>query len=479
MALKRLATLFCVAPILLCAATLLTAKETHGRAVLLIEHARLIDVSSGAIREDANVLVVDGRIAEIGGRVKAPRGARRVDATGTFLIPGLWDMHVHLAGLSADPNWSRDVLLPLLLANGVTGVRDMGGSFSALQEWRKEIARGTLLGPQIYAAGPMLDGGFEDPSVLLTRNPEEARARVSELKSMGVDFVKVLSGLDRDTYFAVAAAAHSAGMDFVGHVPPLVSSTEASEAGQKSIEHILYGGIPIACSSNDVALRQQMAAAMKSGALLQIAKVEDAAASSYDPERAAALWKTLVRNRTWVVPTLVSTYTSSRLDELVRDDPSAQYLPRPVTRMWTADGLKVSLRAEKLAWWRRELSRHIALVRQMHNAGVGILAGTDSLDPHNVPGSSLAKELELLVEAGFSPLESLQAATLMPARFIGRTDSGTIAKGSRADLVLLDANPLSDIRNIRRIHAVVVAGNFLSRSDLDQILLRLTEAPAN
>ena len=476
---KRLSTLCCVACILLCGASLLPAGESIGSRALWIEHASLVDVTSGAIRENTNVLVVDGHIAGIGERVKVPAGARRVDATGKFLIPGLWDMHVHLAGLTADPKWSRDVLLPLLAASGVTGVRDMGGNFSALQEWRREIAAGSLLGPQIYAAGPMLDGGFVDPSVLLTRNAEEARARVSELKSMGVDFVKILSGLDRDTYFAVAEAARAAGMDFVGHVPPLVSVAEASEAHQKSIEHILYGGIPIACSSNDAALRQKMAAAMNSGALLQIAAVEDAATAAYDPKRAASLWKTLVKNHTWVVPTLVSTYTSSRLDELAGEDPGAQYLPRSLTRTWTADGLRVSLRAEKLAWWRRELPRQIDLVRQMHQAGVKVLAGTDALDPHNIPGASLAKELELLVEAGFTPLESLQAATLKPAQFMGRTDTGKIAKGGRADLVLLDGDPLSDIRNVRRIHAVIVGGRFLSRSELDQILLRLKEASAN
>jgi imidazolonepropionase-like amidohydrolase len=445
---------------------------------LLIQHVHLVDVTSGAVRDNTDVLVAGGHIAQMGPHLKRPNDAQLLDGSGKFLIPGLWDMHVHLAGLSADPKWSRDVLLPLLVANGVTGVRDMGGSLPALLEWKKQIAAGALVGPQIFASGPMLDGTFEDPSVLLTRNPQEAAARVQELKAMGADFVKILSGLDRDTYFAVATSSRSVGLTFVGHVPPLVGAAEASDAHQKSIEHILYGGIPIACSSTEEVLRQQMAAAMKTGAILQIAKVEDAAADAYDPAHARALWQTLVKNGTWIVPTLISTYTSARLDELVNDDPAAAYLPHSLTQTWTAAALKISLRPEKIAFWKRELARHLELVRQMHAAGVKILAGTDSLDPHNVPGASLAKELGLLVQAGFTPLEALQAATQNPAEFMGRTDVGRISVGARADLVLLDASPLADVANVARIHAVVVGGRALTRVDIDQAFARLKQTAA-
>jgi imidazolonepropionase-like amidohydrolase len=453
----------------------LPAQGHKPHNALLIQHVNLIDVASGAVRADTDVLVAGGRIAGIGRHLKQPRGAQLLDGTGKFLIPGLWDMHVHLAGLSADPQWSRDVLLPLLVAHGVTGVRDMGGTLTALTEWKKAIAAGTLLGPQIYAAGPMLDGSFEDPSVLLTRNPEEALARVHQLKSMGAGFVKILSGLDRDTYFAVARAARSVGLDFVGHVPPLIGTAEASGAHQKSIEHILYGGFPIACSSDEETLRRQMAAAMESGAILQMAKVEDAAAASYDAARCAALWKTLVENGTWVVPTLVSTWTSAHLDDLAKDDPAARNLPASLTKTWTAEALNMSLHPEKLAFWRRELARQLDLVRQMHSAGVHVLAGTDSLDPHNVPGASLQKELELLVQAGFSPLEALQAATQRPAEFMGRTDTGSIARESGANLVLLEANPLVDIHNIGLIDSVVVGGRLLSPGNLRDIMRHLTE----
>ena len=445
---------------------------------LLIQHVHLIEVDSGAVNDNTEVLVVAGRVAGIGSHLKHPKDAQVVDGSGKFLIPGLWDMHVHLAGLSADPKWSRDVLLPLLIANGVIGVRDMGGSLPAVLEWRTQMAAGTLLGPQIYAAGPMLDGGFEDPNVLLTRNPKEALERVQQLKSMGADFVKILSGFDRDTYFAIATDSRSAGLTFVGHVPPLIGTDEAANAGQKSIEHILYGGFALACSSDPAAMRQQMAAAMKSGAILQIGKVQDAAADAYDAAHAKALWSTLVAKGTWVVPTLVSTYTSAHLDELVNNNPAAAYLPRPVAAGWSATALKVSLRPEKIAFWKRELARQIELTRQMHSAGVKILAGTDSLDPHNVPGRALAQELTLLVQAGFTPLDALRAATRNPAEFMARKDTGRVAEGARADLVLLDANPLADINNVTRIHAVVLGGKLLGREDLDGMLAKLKESAA-
>jgi imidazolonepropionase-like amidohydrolase len=228
-------------------------------------------VNVGSLRPATDVLVANGRVTKIATHISAPQGATRIEGEGKFLIPGLWDMHVHLAGLSADPGWSRD-LLPLLVANGVTGVRDMGGNLEALQQWRKDIAAKSITSPEIVAAGPMLDGEFDDPNVLKTRNPQEARERLAELKSRGVDFVKILSGLDRDTYFAAIAAAKENGLTLVGHVPPLVGPDEASNAGQKSIEHILYSGIAVACSSKPEELRRNWAEALQSGALREIAK---------------------------------------------------------------------------------------------------------------------------------------------------------------------------------------------------------------
>ena len=467
--------LFAVAS--LWSSSFLTAQN-HSDPPLLIKAANIIDVDAGTVRR-ADVLVVNGRITEIAAHISTPTSAKQINARGKFLIPGLWDMHVHLAGLSADPAWSRDLLLPLLVANGLTGVRDMGGNLEVLQQWRKGITEKQIPGPEIVAAGPMLDGEFDDPNVLKTTNPQEARERVAELKSRGAAFVKILSGLDRDTYFAAVAGAKENALTLVGHVPPLVGLDEASNAGQKSIEHILYSGIAVACSANAEELRRKWDAAMRSGAIREIGSVENAAIADYSPSRADALWKTLVRNKTWVTPTLHSTYSSAHLAELVKEDPGMAYVPKSVAAKWTSEKLQFSLAPDKLEWWGRELRNQLKLVKEMHAAGVHILAGTDSLDPHNVPGASLPHELELLTETGLTPRDALRTATLGPAEFFERTDIGNLNVGSKADIVLLDANPLEDIGNVRRIQAVILAGELLTRSQLDTMLIRVkTQAAA-
>jgi imidazolonepropionase-like amidohydrolase len=448
------------------------SAQADADSLILIKTVNVIDVNTGSIRRARDVLIRNGRIAEIAAHISARQGATQIEGQGKFLIPGLWDMHVHLAGLSADPAWSRD-LLPLLVANGVTGVRDMGGNLEVLRRWRKEITEKSILGPEIVAAGPMLDGEFDDPNVWKTRNPQEARERVAELKARGADFVKVLSGLDRDTYFTAVAAAKENGLPLVGHVPLPVAPEEASNAGQKSIEHILYSGIAVACSRNPEELRRQWAAAMQAGALREIAKVEDAAIADYSSSEANELWKTLVRNKTWVTPTLHSTYSSAHLAELVKQDPAMAYLPKSVAAKWTSEKLRLSLAPDKLEWWGRELHHQLKLVKEMHTAGVRILAGTDSLDPHNVPGASLPHELELLTQAGLTPLDALRVATSGPAEFFGRNDIGNIAVGNQADLVLLDGNPLENTANLHRIQALILAGRLVTRSELDTQLSRV------
>ncbi len=446
------------------------AEQPPHETEILLKAVKIVDVERGCVPSAMDVLVADGHIKRIARHLKVPVGTRLVDGKDAFLIPGLWDMHVHTAGLSADPEWSKDALLPLLVANGVMGVRDMGGNLTSLQNWRDEISRFAIVGPRMVFAGPMLNGESEDPSVIAVKTPDQARQAVDQLAEKHVDFIKILSGLDPDSYFAIVAESKARHLTIVGHVPTAISTAEASEAGQKSIEHILYGGFAIACSSHEEELRQAMVAAMQSGVLREVAKVEDAAVASFDEEKARKLWGTLRQNRTWVVPTLVATFVKSHLDELSADNPELEYLPRSLRSEWTPDKLGRSLQADKLAWWKRELAEEINLVRKMHEAGVSLLAGTDSLDTDNVVGFALAKELELLVQAGLTPIEALQSATIRPAEFLGRTDIGSVTVGKVADLVLLAGDPTTDIGNIRRIRGVLVSGQYLSRRDLDQML---------
>lgn len=181
-----------------------------------------------------------------------------IDARGKFLIPGLCDMHVHHAGVAADPKWSKTTLLPLLIAYGITTVRDMGGDLAALQHWRKEIAEGKLVGPRIYCPGPMLDGGKgEPPDLLAVTTPNEGRTAVRDLQAKRADFIKVFSRLDRESYFAIVEEAKMQGLSLVGHVPNALHAREVSEAGQKSIEHIFYSNLTFDCSVREDGLRQK------------------------------------------------------------------------------------------------------------------------------------------------------------------------------------------------------------------------------
>ena len=443
-------------------------------SALAVTHVTVIDGKGGDSQPDRNVLISGDRIVSISAS-SAPKGARVIDGRGKFLIPGLCDMHVHLAGVTADPKWSRMTLLPLLIANGVTTIRDMGGDLAALQSWRKEIAEGKLIGPRIYAAGPMLDGGqSEPPAMLAISTPDEARAAVRDLKAKGVDFIKVLSRIDRESYLAVADEAKKRGIFFVGHVPNALRASEVSDAGQKSIEHIFYSNLTFDCSARETELRQKSNEARAKKNSAAAAAARDEANASFNQEKAAELWQTLVRNKTWVVPTLVAIRTIAQQRGAAKDpQPCLAYLPPALRKSWEADEIDKQISAEAAQWYLAQFQNDMKLARAMHAAGVQMMAGSDSLDPFNFPGTSLHDELKLLTEAGFTPLQALRAATSKPAEFLKATSEGgwgTIQAGKSADLVLLDADPLADIENTRKISAVILGGKFYPRDDLDQML---------
>jgi imidazolonepropionase-like amidohydrolase len=457
---------------------------------LAITHVTIVN-PHGTPQQDMTVVVSGGVIEWIGSSADHKRPAHndelQLDARGKFLIPGLWDMHTHVAGISADPVWSKDVLLPLLVANGITGIRDMGGDLRALQQWRREIASGELLGPQIVAAGPMLlpaprPGAAKstDPSVLEVGTPEEARAAVDALQKQGADFVKVIQ-LSREAYFAVAEESRKDGITFAGHIPTAVTASEASAAGQKSIEHIIYSSLALDCSSQDVELHRRLleAAAKRDRS---DAAVYDDADKTFSPEKAAALWATFNRNGTWVTPTLYSISIVAHLPqqspELSLDDPLLAYVPLTLQKEWRATGPPSQRELADAVWWQRQYTNDRKLTGEMHRAGVRLLAGSDSLDRYVFPGSSLHYELRQLVAAGLTPQGALQTATENPAEFFGKKDTGMIAAGRRADMVLLDADPSQEIANTQKISAVVLAGHFLQRKDLDALLEKSRAAAA-
>ena len=410
--------------------------------VLAITHVAVWDGRSDVFRTDRTVVVRGNRIVtEAAARsTRVPRGARVVDGRGRYLIPGLWDMHVH----TVMPGGAE--ALPLYVANGVTGVRDMAGDFAQLTAWRREIAAGERIGPRMVVSGPYLEGGDVPIPHLLVAKPEDAEPAVDSLVRLGVDFVKVHSQLDRARYFAIARAARAHGIPFAGHVPRSVLPQEASDSGQRSIEHLLT--IPNACTPED------------SVRLMPRFQVQSALGRCTS-EDLAPLFRRFVENDTWVVPTLTAQVEVARWP--LRDLPGdawARWLPRAM-RDFVAeifpmpDDVPPGADSVGLAL----LAKRAEVVGAMHAAGVHVMAGTDAPLRNSPPGFGLHEELAWLVRSGLSPLDALRAATLEPARFLAMDDSlGTIEAGKVADLVLLDADPLADIANTRRIVLVVANG---------------------
>jgi len=440
----------------------MTAAQTPSTSVLIVHNVTVIDTAGSPTLPNRTVIVRDGRIQEIGGSGLGEKVAGvHIDGSGKYVIPGLWDMHVHMVFGDWFPR-GKEVTLPLFIANGVTGVRDMGGELEVLQQWRKEIAAGTLIGPRMVISGPMLDGPQPRfPSSIAVKTPDDGRRAVDDLKRRGADFIKLQSLIPREAVFAIADEAHKQGISFVGHVPDAVRASEASNAGQKSFEHLIgifEGSSPL----EDQFIRGQ--------------KTEGQFLSTYDPTRAATLFALLAKNHTWQCPTLVWERGGNLIDQTdFAHDLRSKYAPaywKDVTWKRFTEEIVHDFNTDDLATRKRFVEKELEVVNEMHRAGIPFLAGTDT--PPGVyvfPGFSLHEELQRFVAAGFTPLEALQTATINPAKFLGMEDQlGTIAAGKLADMVLLDANPLEDIRNTQKISGVIANGRYFSRKDLDEML---------
>jgi hypothetical protein len=311
--------------------------------------------------------------------------------------------------------------------------------------------------------------------VLRVGTPEEAREAVDRLQKRGADFIKII-GVSRENYFAIAEESKKDRISFVGHIPSDITAIEASNAGQKSIEHIIYSSLALECSARGEDIRKQIREASAKRNEQAIADLTDEANRTFSAERASALWQTFRKNSTWVTPTLFSIWVNAhRLGESP-DDPQLTYLPPSLRKEWLPAKNPTQDDRDTDAWWLRQFENDRKLAGEMHRAGVRLLAGSDSLDRFDFVGASLHQELQMLVQAGLTPLEALQTATLNPRDFLGRTDIGTVAIGGRADLVLLDSDPTKDISSTEQVRGVVVAGRYFSREDLDSMLAKARAA---
>lgn len=438
---------------------------------LEITDVTVIDTTGGPSKPGQTVVVEGNRISQVGDakKVHVPKGAQVVNARGLYAIPGLWDMHVRIR--------ETDRTFPLLIANGVLGVRELGGSLEQLKRWRSQVASGELLGPRMVISGPLVDGVNPVPAddSMVVHNPAEARAAVDSLKQGNVDFIGVSGSLTADEYNALVEESKKLGVPFAGELPQGVWATDASTAGQLSIEH-LAGSIEESSKNFDQIVHLNDAPpaspAEKIARALDLLKLES---GGFDPERLKNLIAIFVNNGTRQVPMLMSSKILSSLgDGAMANDPRFANISSQMKKEWNE--MRERLIADKPPeyWTLRKAAyqQELAISREYHRGGVLMLGGTGAGEiPFVIPGYGLHEELATLVETGFTPLEALQSVTLEAAKLMDRSDEfGQVANGKDADFVLLDANPLDDIHNTQKIRAVIVQGKYLDRAALDAMV---------
>ncbi|MEL6549019.1 MAG: amidohydrolase family protein [Pseudomonadota bacterium] len=441
------------------------------RADVLIENVTLVNIQAGTVSPQKSVLIEGATITAIGADLKNVPSVPTIDAADGFLIPGLWDSHVHIFSDTAEP----DTALPLYLLNGITGLRDMGALWpiEAQQDLQRRIETGEVLGPRLILAGAWVDASPGSwPGMFLADTPEDARAVVDRIRAEGWSAVKAYSMLDEPTYHALADAAREAGLPLIGHIPERVSLRTALEAGQSGIEH--FGRVPMACSTQEGAMLRDLRAAMDRDADLReifgvMAARNRIILDSWDAALCAQVLSDMAAARLHVSPTLVVAgfYAGTRPALISR---RMRLLPAKVRDAWTQPDFRLDAMTDEV---RALAADSIALDRRTfalaHEAGVPILASSDAsfANPYLFHGFSLLDELDIYVAAGLTPQEALFTATVAPARFFQLADQdGTIAAGRRADLVLLRDNPLEGLATLRDPELVIAGGQLLDRAAL-------------
>lgn len=418
-------------------------------------NVNVIPMSSEQVLETRTVIVTDGVIAKIGkfGDTPVPGDAVVVDGTDRFLMPGLAEMHGHVPGADAG---SLDRVLALYVANGVTTVRGMLGQPSHLT-LRSAIASGEVLGPRLITSGPSFNGRT-------VTSPAQGAQMVRDQQNAGYDFLKIHPGMTREEFDSVAATANELGIPFAGHVPEDVGVARALEAGIATIDH-LDGYMQFLLRPND-----DLSGGVSGFFGVFIADMAD-------ETKIETIAAATARSGTWNVPTesLFAHVTSPSL--LVSDMvnwPEMKYMDAATVSRWQSakeDLLGDSNYDPDTA--RRAILIRQKLLRALHASGAGLLLGSDSPQIFNVPGFALHRELGFIVDAGIRPYDALKSGTVSPARFFGHDNEyGAVEEGLVADLILLDANPMTDIDNSRRIHGVMLRGRWLPRSELDALLAR-------
>ncbi len=423
--------------------------------VLAITNVTVIPMDRRGSFEDQHVIVRDGRIAAVGpaASTPVPAGATRIEGRGRFLMPGLAEMHAHVPPNPEDKQWTEDVLF-LYAANGITFARSMLGAphHFAL---RDKAARGEIVSPRLLLSGPSLNGDS-------VKSPEEGARIVGEQKAAGYDFLKIHPGLDRPRYDAIAAAARRHRMPFAGHVPDAVGLARAMEAGQATVDHLDGWFAMLAPASAGEPGFFGSAVADE----VDPARIPQAVAGA----RAAGLWN---------VPTesLIRHLLLPDPEGALEKRPEMAYVPRRMLASWIEARRGVQGQPEyDAAKARNFIALRARLIDALQEGGAGLLLGSDAPQWFNVPGFALHRELEYLVDAGLTPHEALATGTVNVARFMGaQQDFGTVAAGRRADLILLEANPLENVANVQRRAGVMLGGRWLPEERIQAGLAAIAE----
>lgn len=427
----------------------------------------VIDGTGAPAQPGMTVVVSGNRIASLArtgtAAAAVPAGARLVNGRGKYLIPGLWDMHVHLFNNTSRVGTDNsETYFPLMLANGVTSVRDMWtdlADLTVVREWNRKRDRGELLAPRVLPASSLVDGSPPFwPNSLVVSSPEEGRAAVRMLKRAGAGFIKVYWKLSPETYAAIASEAKALGIEFSGHVPFAMSAFDVSNAGQKSIEHLT--GLPQSCLPKRADPRGNP----------QAPALRQESSGTSDAAECQRLFALYASNRTWQVPTAVLHRGRMLSDDAaIRRDARLRYVSASARGNWLKQSNRD--RAVDLATRAKRFDEMLEVIKAMHLAGVPLMAGTDLGNAFVIAGFSLHDELALFVSAGLTPMQALQTATKNAALYAGKlTSLGTIEVGKVADLVLLNADPLADIRNTAAIDVVVADGRLISSHERQAML---------
>jgi len=439
------------------------------KADLIIANGKIINMDNGSFVEQGHVVIKDGSIIDITNDINNYTAKQVLDASGKFLMPGLWDMHMHFGGGDTTLSENKD-FLSLYIAHGVTSIRDMAADISnSVVQWRDEVNNNQLTGPRIFTSGPKLEG-YKPVwrGVLEVGTPKEVEQALDSLQRLGVDFVKITENtLKPDIYLYALKAVKSKGLKSSAHIPSTLSLKEVIDAGLNSVEHVSYAynaGVPEAPYYFKLRQEEKLTSQQLSDSLNQ----------HFHKDYAQKQYRYMAQKNVFITPTLLGSYIIAHLDENSHaDDEYLKYIGQGIknTYSWRVDRAK-NVDPETIKERHAHYERVSKILPVLQEQGVKIMAGTDAgyLNSFVYPGIGIHEELALMVKAGLTPLQALRASVVNSPQFLGLTEYGAIGKGKRADLILLEKNPIEDISATRNIHTVIVNGKVFDRPQLDKLL---------